>query len=69
MWWSIFLALAQDGSGSGSGTGGGSGSGRPGEASEQMVVTGGERITVYDMRIAERREAIVKELRSLGYIK
>src|SRR5678815_1041119 len=65
MWWSLFLALGQDGSGSGSGTG--SGSGAPAESREQMVVTGKEQITVYDMRIAERREAIVKQLRDLGY--
>ena len=63
MWWSVFLALGQDGSGSGSG----SGSGTPGESREQMIVTGKETITVYDMRIAERRQAIVKELRDLGY--
>ena len=63
MWWSLFLALGQDGSGSGTG----SGSGAPAQSREQMVVTGKEQITVYDMRIAERREAIVKELRNLGY--
>ena len=65
MWWSLILALGQDGSGSGSGTG--SGSGAPAESREQMVVTGKEQITVYDMRIAEKREAIVKQLRDLGY--
>jgi hypothetical protein len=59
MWWSIFLALGQDGSGSGSGS--------SAESREQMVVTGQEQITVYDMRIAERRQAIVKQLRDLGY--
>jgi hypothetical protein len=63
MWWSVLLALGQDGSGSGTG----SGSGNPAESRESMVVTGKETITVYDMRIAERRQAIVKELRSLGY--
>ena len=67
MWWSVFLALGQDGSGSGSEPGTGSGSGSPAESRESMVVTGKESITVYDMRIAEKRQAIVKELRSLGY--
>jgi hypothetical protein len=57
MWWPVFLALAQDGSGSGS----------PAEGREQIEVTASEQITVYDMRVAERRQAIVKELRDLGY--
>ncbi len=57
MWWPVLVSLAQDGSGSGN----------PAVGSEQMEVTAGEQITVYDMRVAERRQAIVQELRSLGY--
>jgi hypothetical protein len=53
MWWSVLTALAQEPDGA--------------EGREDIEVTANEQITVYDMRVAERRQEIVKELRALGY--
>jgi hypothetical protein len=58
---SMLTGWAQDDAGSGSG------SGNPAEGREQIEVRAHEQITVYDVRVAERRQAIVQELRQLGY--